>query len=188
MTRWEKWPEQALGCSRPAHSLFGVASRAVGAWRRSPFSHCGTKARRFCCGFMDILFALIRYVGGVGLVSLALVFSGAWLLRSDPSAMTAQARTPLVPQKILDSIERKKPIPVDVGAPSQVRAAVPAFQSAPVALIQPAARESIRALPGPKKKSHKIRREQESATAQQLETHTPLPPAHIATSRSDFPY
>ncbi len=138
---------------------------------------------------MDIVIALIRYAGAVGLVSLGLVVGGAWLLRSEPSAVTAAARTPIVPQKILDSIERKKPILVDVVVPPAVRPALPLFQSATVALSQPAPPQVVRELPGAKKKTHKIRREQEVVEAPGLETRVPRSPStHNATSRSDFPY
>jgi len=65
---------------------------------------------------------LLSYLTAVGLLVLGLGAGSVWLLSPDPT-MKAEAKAPIVPQKFLDSIERKKPVQVDVVAP--VQAVVP---------------------------------------------------------------
>ena len=65
---------------------------------------------------MKTLTELLSYIAAVGLIVAGLAAGSVWLLRSD-SSMRAEAKAPVVPQKFLDSIERKKPVPVDIVAP-----------------------------------------------------------------------
>ena len=66
---------------------------------------------------------LLGYITVVGLLVLGLAAGSMWLISPEPT-MKAEAKAPVVPQKFLDSIERKKPVSVDVVA--IVRAAVQA--------------------------------------------------------------
>jgi hypothetical protein len=130
---------------------------------------------------------LLSYLTAVGLLVLGLGAGSVWLLSPDPT-MKAEAKAPIVPQKFLDSIERKKPVPVDVVAP--VQAVVPVMQESPVSLPQPilrreAIREVSRPVPKPK-------RRQSASGPMSMEA--PGEPARLSaaapvtTSRTDFPY
>ena len=100
--------------------------------------------------------------------------------------MRAEAKVPVVPQKFLDSIERKKPVPVDVVAP--VPLAQPAMQEAPASLPQPGVRrQTIREVSSPAPKAKK----RQSASRPIEVSVAPAAPAAFApvtTSRTDFPY
>ena len=91
---------------------------------------------------MKTLTELFSYIAAVGLLVMGLAAGSVWLLRPN-SSIRAEKKVPVIPQKIVESIERKKPVPVDVVAP--VRPSVPAMQEAPASLPQPIVRqETIR--------------------------------------------
>ena len=130
---------------------------------------------------------LLGYITVIGLLVLGLAAGSMWLISPEPT-MKAEAKAPVVPQKFLDSIERKKPVSVDVVAP--VRAAVPAMQESPASLPQPVVRrETIREVsrPAPTTK----RRQSVSGP---MPVAVPVVPAvraasaPVTTSRTDFPY
>ena len=101
---------------------------------------------------MQIFKELVGYITVIGLLVLGLAAGSTWLISPEPT-MKAEAKAQAVPQKFLDSIERKKPVSVDVVAP--VRAAVPVMQESPASLPQPVLpREIIREVsrPAPKAK------------------------------------
>jgi hypothetical protein len=85
--------------------------------------------------------------------------AGAWMLRSDTSMKAAAKAPPTIPQKILDSIERKKPVLVDIAPAVRVPETIkPVLQEAPVSLTkqvlpQPAIRE-VSSRPQKPKKRH----------------------------------
>lgn len=130
---------------------------------------------------------LLRYIMAIGVIVLGLAAGGMWLITPE-TTMKAEAKAPVVPQKFLDSIERKKPVSEDVIAP--VRAAVPAMQESPVALPQPAERrQTMREVSGPVPKAKR----RQSAT-KPMPIEVPVAPAGkvasapISTARTDFPY
>ena len=145
----------------------------------------GTIASRRCFGFMKTPHGIVRYIAAVGLLVVGLAAGSVWLLKPD-LAIRAEARVPVVPQKILDSIERKKPVPVDVVAP--VQPAAPAMQEAPASLPQPVVRrQTIREVSSPAPKAKKRR---SASTGIEISA-GPTAPAAFApatTSRTDFPY
>ena len=92
----------------------------------------------------------------------------------------------MVPQKILDSIERKKPVPVDVVAP--VQPAAPAMQEAPASLPQPVVRrQTIREVSSP---APKAKKRQSASSGIEISAGPAAPAAFapVTTSRTDFPY
>jgi hypothetical protein len=134
---------------------------------------------------MKMLAGLASYCAFVAVLCLGVMAGSAWLLRSDPS-IKAEARAPVIPQKILDSIERKKPVPIAVAAPAPtLEPVVPVMQEAPVSLpklaLPPTTREVTERPQRPKK-----RRSTSTVTAVQAPA-TP-PAAVVSTGRTDFPY
>jgi len=128
---------------------------------------------------------LLGYITVIGLLVPGLAAGSMWLIRGEPT-IKAEAKASVVPQKFLDSIERKKPVSVDVVA--TVRAAVPAMQESPASLPQRVVRrETIREVsrPAPTTK----RRQSGPMTVA-----VPVVPAEraasapVTTSRTDFPY
>jgi hypothetical protein len=134
---------------------------------------------------MKTLTELFSYIAAIGLIVVGLAGGSVWLLKPD-SSMRAEAKAPIVPQKFLDSIERKKPVPADIVAP--VSAAQPVLQEAPASLPQPALRrQTIREVSSPAPKAKK----RQSASRPHEVSVAPTTPANFApvtTSRTDFPY
>jgi hypothetical protein len=135
---------------------------------------------------MKTLVGLVSYCAFVGLLAFGVMAGSGWLLRSDPSTK-AHVRARVIPQKILDSIERKKPIPIAVAAPAPIPTpAAPVMQEAPVSLPNVAApprstRAVATARPQKLKKRH--------ATPLVTTVQAPVPSAAVvSTVRTDFPY
>jgi hypothetical protein len=61
---------------------------------------------------------LLIYITVIGALVLGLGAGSMWLISPEPT-MKAEAKAPVVPQKFLDSIERKKPVSVDAVAQSR---------------------------------------------------------------------
>ena len=128
---------------------------------------------------------LLGYITVIGLLVLGLAAGSMWLISPEPT-MKAEAKAPVVPQKFLDSIERKKPVSVDVVAP--VRAAVPAMQESPASLPQPVVRrETIREVSRPAPKA-KRRQSGPMPVAVPVVPAVRAASAPVTTSRTDFPY
>ena len=128
---------------------------------------------------------LLGYITVVGLLVLGLAAGSMWLISPEPT-MKAEAKAPVVPQKFLDSIERKKPVSVDVVAP--VRAAVPAMQESPASLPQPVVRrETIREVSRPASKAKK-RQSVFGPMPVEVPPAARAASAPVTTSRTDFPY
>jgi hypothetical protein len=130
---------------------------------------------------------LFTYITAIGVLVLGMGAGGMWLIRPEPG-MKAEAKASVVPQKFLDSIERKKPIAVGGVAP--VLAAGPVMQESPAALPQPVApRQTIREVSRPVPKA---KRRQSASGSMPVEV--PVAPAGraasapVTTSRTDFPY
>jgi hypothetical protein len=130
---------------------------------------------------------LLIYITVIGALVLGLGAGSMWLISPEPT-MKAEAKAPVVPQKFLDSIERKKTVSVDAVAP--VPAAVPAMQEAPASLPQPVVRrETIREVSRP---APKAKRRQSAAGPAPVEVPTAsagrAASAPVSTARTDFPY
>jgi len=130
---------------------------------------------------------LVGYITVIGLLVLGLAAGSMWLISPEPT-MKAEAKAPAVSQKFLDSIERKKPVSVDVVAP--VQAVVPAMQESLASLPQPVVRrQTIREVSRP---APKAKRRQSVSGPMPIEV--PVVPAGraasapVTTSRTDFPY
>ena len=130
---------------------------------------------------------LLGYITAIGVIVLGLAAGGMWLITPE-TAMKAEAKAPAVPQKFLDSIERKKPVSDDVVAP--VRAAVPVMQESPVSLPQPVERRpTIREVSRP---APKPKRRQSASGPMPIEIPVAAAgkaaSAPVSTARTDFPY
>ena len=140
---------------------------------------------RLCFGSMKTFKELLGYITLISLLILGLGAGSMWLISPD-LVIKAEAKAPVVPQKILDSIERKKPVSVDVVAPAP--AAVPAMQESPASLPQPLLRrQTIREFYPPAQKVKSGNRR----LRQSIEVPAPAgraASAPITTSRTDFPY
>lgn len=137
---------------------------------------------------MKTLAGLATYVATVVLLVFGVAAGGAYLLQPDVTAK-AEAKPRQIPQKILDSIERKKPIVMDVPAPARLER--PVVKIPDVALVEKAApRQIIRevSLPVPERPSRKrVARKSTPPNGPQITpvTTTPVP---VVVGRTDFPY
>ncbi len=108
-----------------------------------------------------------------------------WLVTPDPTFhRTAEAKSPPIPPRILESIERKKPFPVQQPAPVAPVPVLSAMQQAPVALVQP---ES----PEPQGRPTAVKIRHPRRAAKELPAALPVTQVYvrsIATPRTDFPY
>jgi hypothetical protein len=77
-----------------------------------------TIAARLCFGSMKTFKELLGYIAAIGLLVLGLAAGGVSLITPE-TTMKAEAKAPIVPQKFLDSIERKKPVSDDVVTPDE---------------------------------------------------------------------
>jgi len=128
---------------------------------------------------------LLGYITVIGLLVPGLAAGSMWLIRGEPT-IKAEAKASVVPQKFLDSIERKKPVSVDVVA--TVRAAVPAMQESPASLPQPVVRrETIREVSRPASKAKK-RQSVFGPMPVEVPPAARAASAPVTTSRTDFPY
>jgi hypothetical protein len=129
----------------------------------------------------DELLALARYAAFVGVVTICLGGGLVWLLAADPSH-NDQPQPPVIPQKILDSIERKKPVPVQASPTSD--AAKPVMLEAPVALSPalPPKLETIRELKVTKRKAKR------RASPTRPTMSAPASINVVTSGRTDFPY
>jgi hypothetical protein len=129
----------------------------------------------------DELFALARYAAFVGVVTICLTGGLLWLLAPDPSHKV-EPQPPVIPQKILDSTERKKPVPVQASPTSDV--AKPVMLEAPVALSPALAPklETIRELKVTKRKAKR------RASPTRPTMSAPASISVVTSGRTDFPY
>jgi hypothetical protein len=135
---------------------------------------------------MKPLANLLTYTVIVGGLTAGLASGVTWLIRSEPSSR-AEARVAPIPAKIVESMERKKHVPLEIQVETtaaQPDPAKPKLQEAPVSLSLPAApRSKVRKAGTPPK--HKQGRAQKPPP---VDAPLPAPPSPIATARSDFPY
>ena len=128
----------------------------------------------------DELLALARYGAFVGLIIICLGGGLLWLLAPDPSS-NLEPKPRLIPQKILDSIERKKPVPAQVSSPAD--AAKPLMLETPVAL-SPALPRKLEITRELKPTKHKSKRR----VTPNSPISPPTPTSVVTTGRTDFPY
>ena len=129
----------------------------------------------------DELLALARYAAFVGVITICLSGGLLWLLAPDPSHKV-EPQPPVIPQKILDSIERKKPVPVQASPIAE--AAKPVMAEVPVALspAPPRKLETIRELKVTKRKAKR------RASPTRPTMSAPASISVVTTGRTDFPY
>src|SRR5690242_8014379 len=143
---------------------------------------------------MKMLRGLASYCAFVGVLAVGVVGGGAWLLRPDPS-MTAEARAPVIPQKMLDSIERRKPAPIPVVAAPILRPEPPApvMQEATVSLPmmaiphRPAKVVSARSSKQKKRRPTLVVARAQALVPATAQAAAPAA-AVVSTARTDFPY
>ena len=173
----------ALGASSPTPRPPASAGDFLSARRRKA---AGLRAERIrphsrWSPMKDELLALTRYAAFVGVLAICLGGGLLWLLAPDPS-LKVEPRPPLIPQKILDSIERKKSVPVPVSPTAD--AVKPVMVDVPVALSP--------ALPRKLETTRELRSTRPKAKRQASPTRPGLsPPAAtrvVTTGRTDFPY
>ena len=129
----------------------------------------------------DELVALARYAAFVGVITICLSVGLMWLLAPDPS-LKVEPQPPFIPQKILDSIERKKPVPVQLSPTAD--AAKPVMVEVSVALspAPPRRLETIRELKSTRAKAKR------PASRTRPAMSAPAPTSVVTTGRTDFPY
>jgi hypothetical protein len=135
---------------------------------------------------MRTILAMLFYLGGAAALAAGLGASASWLTRADATAASPQ-RTPIIPPRIAESIERKKAVlpepPKEVSVMRPV--SQPAMNVAPVALIQTAPKVRMRERPAAlsKRATRKPRRQEAIEPPHVASFAAPLP-----TARTDFPY
>lgn len=136
---------------------------------------------------MQSLGKLVAYLAITGTIVIGLASAASFLLRSDGAPQQAKA-APVVPQKIADSIERKR-APVPQFQPDAPSSAVPVqptpiMREANVALTPAQSHQNrIREIGPPKKKKRQKKIEQAPA-----ESPSAAPRDVVTTARTDVPY
>ena len=123
------------------------------------------------------------YTLAIGVLCAALIGGATWLITPGP-AVSHEARIAPIPPRLADSIERKKPLPVQEPEyrPEPVK---PAMQEAAASLTPAPVRSfKIRELNPPPNQKRKPRREEGVAQAAAPAPVAPL----VSTARSDVPY
>lgn len=137
---------------------------------------------------MKILVGLISYIAAVVAIVIGTAVGGAWLLRPE-LGMKVAAKPRAIPQKILESIERKKASGAEIATPILTKPEMPAMREVPVSLTQrPVPRQVIReaAPPSAAKDRRKIKALYPPVARLPAEgPRAPVPPRAV---RNDFPY
>jgi hypothetical protein len=139
---------------------------------------------------MQLARILLSYALVVGVLFSTLAGGVIWLLQPGP-AVSQEARPAPIPQRIADSIERKKPFPVQepaIGEPKP-EPVKPAMLEANVSLAPtPASSSRFRQLSPPPREPRKRRSEPALARAAPPVPVSNSPAATVSAARSDFPY
>ena len=135
---------------------------------------------------MKLAGTLLSYAFAIGVLCAGLIGGVMWLIQ--PGAATShEARVATIPPRIADSIERRKPIPVQANEPAPAK---PVMTEANVSLTPAPERPfKIRELNPPPKQHRKPRGETAVAAADAargaaIRTAAPV----VSTARSDVPY
>jgi len=134
---------------------------------------------------MRLAGTLLSYAFAIGVLCAGLIGGVMWLVQ--PGAATShEVRAAPIPPRIADSIERRKPIPVQESEPAPAK---PVMTDANVSLTPAPVRPfKIRELNPPPKQHRKPRGETAvaaaSAPAAAIRTAAPA----VSTARSDVPY
>lgn len=131
---------------------------------------------------MNIIAVVGSYAALVGVLVMGLGAGATWVLTPD-SSITAHANPAPIPQKLLDSNERKRPVPSQTVATPE--SPLPAMRESPVSLapLLPPRRYTVRELPAPSKP--KLKRQ---LAPTQSEKPAPTSSPAVTTARTDFPY
>ena len=132
---------------------------------------------------MRLARTLLCYIAAVGILCAALV-GGAMRLIAPGAAIPQETRVAPIPPRLAESIERKRPVPVQE-PDYRPEPAKPAMTEAAVSLTPAPVRSfKIRELTPPAKQQRKPRAEQGVAQA----APPAAPAAIVTTARSDVPY
>jgi len=134
---------------------------------------------------MKLAGTLLSYALAVGVLCAGLIGGVLWLIQPG-SAISHEARAATIPPRIAESIERRKPIPVQASEPAPAK---PVMTEANASLTPaPVHQFKIRELNPPPKQHRKPRGETAvaaaSAPAAAIRTAAPA----VSTARSDVPY
>ena len=131
---------------------------------------------------MRLAGTLLSYVAAISVLCAGLIGGVMWLIQTGPG-ISHEARVAPIAPRIAESIERKKPFPVQVSEPAPAK---PAMTEAKASLTPAPVRSlQIRELTPPPR--HKRKPRGETAIAQQMPGAT-APSAAVSTARTDFPY
>lgn len=127
----------------------------------------------------------MSYVVVVASIVVGVMAGANWLLRAE-AGPRVEARPRAIPQKVLDSMERKKPIAVE---PQASLPEPPPMKVSPVALTPvPATRQVIREVPFRAQPAQRNKRKVDRAEARAA-VETPAKPTFVqSNARSDSPY
>ena len=133
---------------------------------------------------MKLAKTLLSYTLAIGVLCAGLIGGVMWLIQSG-AAIPHEARAATIPPRIAESIERRKPIPVQQSEPAPAR---PAMTEANVSLAPaPVHPIKIRELNPPPKQHRKPRGETavaNAAPAAAIRTAAPV----VSTARTDVPF
>jgi hypothetical protein len=132
---------------------------------------------------MKLAGTLLSYALTVGVLCAALIGGVLWLIQPG-AAIPHEARAATIPPRIADSIERRKPIPVQTSEPAPAR---PVMTEANASLTPAPVRPfKIRELNPPPKQHRKPRGETAVADVATAAIRTAAPV--ISTARTDVPF
>ena len=136
---------------------------------------------------MKLAGILLWYTLAIGVLFSTLAGGVMWLVQPG-TAMSQAARATPVPPRIADSIERKRPIPVEERRPEPVK---PTMQAANVSLAPaPAYSTKIRELSASVTQTRKRRskQKQQVVAREAAAVSASWPAVTVTTARTDFPY
>ena len=134
---------------------------------------------------MKLAGTLLSYALAVGVLCAGLIGGVLWLIH--PGAATSrEARAATIPPRIAESIERRKPIPVQASEPAPAK---PVMTEANASLTPaPVHQFKIRELNPPPKQHRKPRGETAVAAAAAPAAAIRTAASVVSTARSDVPY
>jgi hypothetical protein len=136
---------------------------------------------------MGLLAVLLSYVVSTAALAGAMIGGVFWLVQSDPT-LKREARVAPIPQRIAESIERKK-VPIAAAEPVPVKA--PMLEANVALTTQPAPKIEIRelSLPPAKRRKAKVPSEERAVTASDKTRPESRPSTQaVLATRNDSPY
>jgi hypothetical protein len=136
---------------------------------------------------MRTIISMLLYCAAAAAMMFFLVGGPFWLIRPDPTFAKQIRQPPAIPQRIADSIERKRASVPEQPKETSVMRPVSAstMKTSPVALTQPALQLKIREIPPRPSKKVKPKPRNKAVIVPPDETPVAQP---LPTARTDFPY